>query len=82
MVIASAEAVTPDGRTVVGQAFDTGTYLYVPCVARFAVDPCTRYMQPSLLEIPTLDLRGLAALTLALAAAALIALRRRRPSAR
>jgi hypothetical protein len=82
VVIASAEAVTPDGRTVVGQAFDTETYLYVPYVARFAVDPCTPYVAPSLLEIPTLDVRGFAALTLGLAAAALIAIRRRRPSAR
>jgi len=75
--IVSAVAVTPDGRTIVGQAFDSETYLYVPYVARFAVDPCTPYVQPSLLEIPTLGVWGFVALTFALAAVALFTLRRR-----
>jgi hypothetical protein len=72
--LGTALAVTPDGRTVVGQAIDFGTFENVPFVVRFDADPCAL---PSVVEIPTLGGAGFAALALALAAAALVALRRR-----
>jgi hypothetical protein len=71
--LGSALAVTPNGRTVVGQAIDFGTFENVPFVVRFDADPCAL---PSVIEIPTLDGLGFAALALALAGAALVVLRR------
>ena len=75
--LGSALAVTPDGRTVVGQAIDFGTFENVPFVVRFDADPCAGAI-PSVIEIPTLGGVGFAALALALTGAALVALRRRR----
>ncbi len=74
--LGSALAVTPDGRTVVGQAIDFGTFENVPFVVRFDADPCAL---PSVIEIPALGGAGLSALALTLAAAALVALRRATP---
>jgi hypothetical protein len=71
--LGTALAVTPDGRTIVGQAIDFGTFANVPFVVRYDADPCAL---PSVVEIPTLDAAGFAALALGLAAVALVALRR------
>lgn len=76
ILLLSAEAVTPDGLTVVGQAFDTTSFEFVPYVARFAFDPCALF-PPNPTEIPTLDGVGLPLLAAALAGAAWAALRRR-----
>ena len=73
--LGTALAVTPDGRTVVGQAIDFGTFNNIPFVVRFDADPCAGAI-PSVIEIPTLDGPGFAALALALAGAALVVLRR------
>ena len=77
--LGTALAVTPDGRTIVGQAIDFGTFENVPFVVRYDADPCAGAI-PSVVEIPTLDGIGLAALVFTLAVAALVALRRRHPS--
>ncbi len=74
--LGTALAVTPDGRTIVGQAIDFGTFINVPFVIRYPTDPCAGAI-PSIVEVPTLDGVGFAALALALAAAALSVLRRR-----
>lgn len=76
--LGSALAVTPDGRTVVGQAIDFGTFNNIPFVVRFDADPCAL---PSVVEIPTLDGSGFCALALGLAGAAFAALRRNRARA-
>lgn len=73
--LGSALAVTPDGRTIVGQAIDFGTFANVPFVVRYDTDPCAGAI-PSVVEIPTLGGPGLAALALALAVAARLSLRR------
>ncbi len=77
--LGTALAVTPDGRTIVGQAIDFGTFANVPFVVRYDADPCAGAI-PSVIEIPTLGGFGLGALALALAAAAMVLLRRRRAS--
>ena len=74
--LGTALAVTPDGRTIVGQAIDFGTFANVPFVVRYPTDPCAGAI-PSIVEVPTLGGVGFAALALALAAAALSVLRRR-----
>jgi len=79
--LGTALAVTPDGRTVVGQAIDFGTFNNIPFVVRFAADPCAGAI-PSVIEIPTLGGLGLAALALALAGAALVALNKSSPNAK
>lgn len=79
--ILSAEAVTPDGLHVAGQAYDESTYEYVPYVVHFATDPCA-YTAPTLAEIPTLDTYGFVALALTLALAALVLLRKVTPGGR
>ena len=71
--LGTALAVTPDGRTLVGQAIDFGTFANVPFVVRYDADPCAL---PSVVEIPALDSVGLGCLALALAGAALVMLRR------
>lgn len=72
--LGTALAVTPDGRTIVGQAIDFGTFENVPFVVRYDADPCAGAI-PSVVEIPTLDGLGLLALALALGLAALCVLR-------
>lgn len=79
--IVSAIAITPDGLHVAGQAYDEEAFEYVPYVVHFAADPCA-YAAPTLAAIPTLDARGLAALVLLLAAAALLRFRRAAPGGR
>lgn len=73
--LGTALAVTPDGRTIVGQAIDFGTFANVPFVVRYDADPCAGAI-PSVIEIPTLGPSGFATLALALAFAAILVLRR------
>jgi uncharacterized membrane protein len=40
VILTSALAITPDARTVVGQAINATTFEYVPFVARFPDGPC------------------------------------------
>jgi uncharacterized membrane protein len=40
ILLTSALRITPDGHTVVGQAFDMTNFVYVPFVARFPNGPC------------------------------------------